>query len=51
MKISLITLLVLIVHDWTKEFHVHTNASNYVVKAILVQNPSDTINEPFYYAS
>jgi hypothetical protein len=51
MKISLTTLPILIVHDWTKEFHVRTNASNYVIEAILVQNPSDTINKPIYYAS
>jgi hypothetical protein len=34
-----------------KKFHVHTNASNYAIERILVQNPSDTINNPIYYAS
>jgi hypothetical protein len=51
MKTSLTTLLVLIVPNWTKEFHVHTNASNYAIRTMLAQNPSDTIDKPIYYAS
>jgi hypothetical protein len=32
-----------------KEFHVHTNASNYAIGTMLAQNPDDTIDEPIYY--
>ncbi len=34
-----------------ENFHVHTNASNYVIRVVLVQNPNNTIDEPIYYAS
>jgi hypothetical protein len=51
MKTSLITLLVLIVPNWTKEFHVHTDASNYAIGAMLTKNLDDTIDKPIYYAS
>ncbi len=51
MKTTLITLLILIILDWTREFHVHTDASNYVIGAILVQNPNDAIDKPIYYAN
>jgi hypothetical protein len=50
MKTTLTTLLVFIVLDWTKKFHVHAYASNYVIGAMLVQNPDDTIDKPIYYA-
>ncbi len=51
MKTSLTTLLVLIVLDETKEFHVHINASNYAIRTMLVQNPNTAIDKPIYYAS
>jgi hypothetical protein len=51
MKTSLTTLPILIVPDWTREFHVHINASNYAIGAMLAQNPDDTIDKPIYYAS
>jgi hypothetical protein len=52
MKTSLITLPVLIVPNWTKEFHVYIDASNYVIGTMLVQNPDDTIDKPIiYYAN
>jgi hypothetical protein len=51
MKTSLITLPKLIVLNWTKKFHVHTNASNYAIGTMLVQNLDDTIDKPIYYAN
>jgi hypothetical protein len=51
MKTSLTTLLVLIILDWTEEFHVHTYASNYTIETMLIQNPNGTINKPIYYVS
>jgi hypothetical protein len=52
MKTSLTTLPVLIIPDWTKEFHVHIDASNYVIGAMLGQNRDDTIDKPIiYYAN
>jgi hypothetical protein len=51
MKTSLTTLLILIVFNWTKEFHVHTYASNYAIGATLIENLDDTIDKPIYYAS
>jgi hypothetical protein len=33
------------------EFHVHTYASNLVVKVMLVQNPTKKCDEPIVYAS
>jgi hypothetical protein len=49
MKASITCLLVLIVHNWKLEFHVHTNASNFALGAMLSQNPNKTINRPIYY--
>jgi hypothetical protein len=51
MKTSLTTLLVLIFLNCTKEFHVHTDASNYAIGAMLTKNLDDTIDKPIYYAS
>jgi hypothetical protein len=51
MKTTLITLLVLIVPNWKKKFHVHIDASNYVIGVMLTQNLDDTIDKPIYYAS
>ncbi len=44
-------LPILIVPNWTREFHIHTNASNYAIGTMLIQNPNDTIDKPIYYAS
>jgi hypothetical protein len=51
MKTSLTILLVLIVLDWTKEFHVHIDTSNYAIGAMLIENLDNTIDKPIYYAS
>jgi hypothetical protein len=51
MKTSFTTLQLLIVFYLTKEFHVHTNASNHVIGAMLTQNLNDTIDKPIYYAN
>jgi hypothetical protein len=51
MKTSLTTLPILIVPNWTKEFHVYTNASNYAIGIMLAQNLNDTIDKPIYYAN
>jgi hypothetical protein len=42
---------ILIVLDWIREFHVHTNALNYAIGAMLDQNPDDTIGKSIYYAN
>ncbi len=43
-------LLMLIILNWTKEFHVHIDASNYAIGAMLAQNHNDAIDKPIYYA-
>jgi hypothetical protein len=48
---TLITLPVLIVLTWTREFHVHTDVLNYAIGTMLVQNLDDAIDKPIYYAS
>jgi hypothetical protein len=42
---------VFIVPNWIKEFHVHIDASNYVIGTMLAQNPNDTIDKPISYAN
>jgi hypothetical protein len=37
--------------NWELELHVHTNASQLVVRAILAQNPTDKFDQPVMYAS
>jgi hypothetical protein len=46
MKTSLITLPIFIILDWIKEFHVHIDASNNAIGAMLAQNPDNTIDKP-----
>jgi hypothetical protein len=50
-KTTLTTLLVFNIHDWTRKFHVHIDVLNYVIGAMLAQNPDVTIDKPIYYAS
>ena len=42
---------ILIGVDWKLEFHVHTNASDIAVGAMLAQNPTGKIDQPIAYAS
>lgn len=42
---------IFIVPRWDLEFHVHTDASNLVVSAMLTQNPTSTCDQPIVYAS
>ena len=42
---------ILIGVDWKLEFHVHTNASDIMVGAMLAQNPTGKIYQPIAYAS
>jgi hypothetical protein len=51
MKASLTSLPILMVPSWKNEFHVHTNASNFVLGVMLGQNPDNTIDRPIYYVS
>ncbi len=51
MKTSMTCLLVLMVLNYKMKFHVHTNASNFVLGVMLGQNPNNTIDIPIYYAS
>lgn len=37
--------------DWTKEFHLHTDASQTAVEAVLAQPGAEGIDLPVYYAS
>jgi hypothetical protein len=39
----------LIAPKWDMEFHVHTNVSNLVVEAMLVQNPTKKCDQPIAY--
>jgi hypothetical protein len=50
-KTTLNTLPVFIILDWKQKFHVHTGASNYAIRAMLVQNHDNTINKPIYYVN
>jgi len=51
MKTSLTTLPVLIILDWSRKFHVHIDALNYFIGAMLAQNHDDFIDKPIYYAN
>jgi hypothetical protein len=42
---------ILIAPRWDPDFHVHTNASNLVVKVMLAQNPIGKCNQPIAYVS
>ena len=42
---------ILIGVDWKLEFHVHTNASDIAVGAMLAQNPTGKTDQPIAYAS
>ena len=42
---------ILIGVDWKLEFHVHTDASNIAVGAMLAQNPTGKMDQPIAYAS
>ena len=41
---------ILIGVDWKLEFHIHTDASNIAVGAMLAQNPTGETNQPIAYA-
>jgi hypothetical protein len=41
---------ILIAPKWDKEFHIHTNASNLAIKAMLAQNPTRKCDQPIAYA-
>jgi hypothetical protein len=51
MKASMTCLPILIVPNWNVEFHVHINASNFVLGVTLGKNPNNTIDKPIYNAS
>ncbi len=44
-------LLVFIITYWKLNFHVHINALNFALGAMLSQNPNKTIDKPIYCAS
>jgi hypothetical protein len=44
-------LPIFIVPNWKLEFHVHINALNFALGAMLNQNPDKTIDKPIYYVS
>jgi hypothetical protein len=44
-------LPVLIIPNWTFEFHMYIDASNFALGAMLSQNTNNIINHPIYYAS
>jgi hypothetical protein len=51
MKASMTCLPILIVPNWNVEFHVHTDACDFVLGVTLGKNPNNTIDKPIYYAS
>jgi hypothetical protein len=51
MKASMTCLFVLIVLDWKLEFHVHIDASNFALGAMLSQTLDKTTDKPIYYVS
>ncbi len=51
MKWKYVQVFILIVPHWDKEFPVHTNASNLVVRAMLAQNINGKCNYTIAYAS
>jgi hypothetical protein len=44
-------VLILVAPKWDMEFHIHTNVSNLVVGAMLVQNRTKKCDQPITYAS
>ncbi len=44
-------LPILIKPDWKLEFHVHTDALNFPLGAMLSQNLNKAIDKPIYYVS
>jgi len=42
---------ILISSHWDLEFHVHTNASNMAIGAMLAQNPTEKCDQLIVYAS
>ena len=50
-KKRLTTTPILITPNWTMEFHVHYDASNIAIGAVLAQNIHGDRNSPIYYAS
>ena len=42
---------ILIAVNWKLEFHIHTDASDIAVGAMLAQNPTGKIDQPIVYAS
>jgi len=50
MKTSMTCLPILIVFDWKLKFHVHIDALNFALGAMLSQNLNKTIDKSIYYA-
>ena len=51
LKKALIEALVLVTSNWERVFHVHVDASAFVVGAVLCQPDDKGFNYPIYYAS
>jgi hypothetical protein len=51
MKASMTCLPIFIILDWKLEFHVHINASNFALGAMLNQNTDKIIGKPIYYVN
>ena len=51
LKKNLATTPILRAPDWGKEFHVHIDASAYVIWSILTQLGEHKLNYPIYFAS
>ena len=50
-KKRLITTSILIIPNWTMDFHVHYDASNIAIGAVLAQNIHGDRDSPIHYAS
>jgi len=51
LKQKLVTMSILIFHDWTKEFHVHVDASSITLDVLLSQLGEGDIDHPIVFAS
>ena len=45
------TTPILMTLNWSMEFHVHCDASNIAIRAVLAQNVNEKIDSPIHYAS
>jgi hypothetical protein len=51
MKLKFVTAPILVFSDWTKEFHVHVDASSIALGAVLAQPREGELDHPIAFSS